>query len=104
MEHQQWKVQYVRKKPVSSTPKGPHVSKKAKALLTNHETGARSTNHSSTVSPMAIAQARQASGMTQAELAKKLQVTKQVVQQWEKGTKHPEGRDKARLKRLLSKI
>lgn len=104
MQHQQWEVQYVRKKKsfhrLDNEPARARVSKKTKTLLSNHETGDR-VKTTKPVSGLAIAQARQALGMTQADLAKRMQVTKQIIQQWEKGTQTPQGPYKARLKQNL---
>ena len=105
MEHQQWKVQYVRKTKPTDPPRAASMSHKTKNLLNNHKEDPVKRNVCcSDIRAADLMKARQSAGLTQAQLAQRLRVTKQVVQQWEKGSKQPQGGAKAILKRTFPSL
>uniref|UniRef100_A0A6C0KDP6 HTH cro/C1-type domain-containing protein n=1 Tax=viral metagenome TaxID=1070528 RepID=A0A6C0KDP6_9ZZZZ len=102
LAHQDWKPQVVHKRPdrppaSAARPRGP--SKQQRNLLSDEPQ--RRPPPPPPVDARALLRARQANGMTQKQLAQRLNVSAAAVQQWESGRAQPRGAQLAAVRKAL---
>ena len=102
LQHQDWKPVIVRKpRPKAHNPAGS-TDKATKQQRNLESDSPVATKAVARVAPKTIMQFRQSSGLTQKQLAARMNLNAAEIQAWEKGEAVPTGRKLSQLRQLLA--